>query len=105
MRAPMSEPTTDPRATGPGGDALAYVLIAGSNLATPVRDKDINLTDRGLQRHRITFVREMDEDELRQAGEGEPTVDRIEVGEFASHDDAEAWLLKKAPAFSRATAP
>ena len=84
-----------------GGDVLTYVLIRGSNLAAMVRDKEINLTDRGFQRHRITFVREMDEQELLQAGEGEPTVDRIEVGEFDSHPEAEAWLQTNAPAFVR----
>ena len=29
----------------------------------------MTLMDRGLQRHRITFVRKMDEDELRKTGE------------------------------------
>src|SRR5262249_49999968 len=42
-----------------GGDVLTYVLIHGSNLDAVLREKEINLTDRGFQRQRITFVREM----------------------------------------------
>lgn len=83
------------------GDTITLVLIRGSNLDAPVRQNSINLTDRGLQRHRITFVREMDDDELRKAGEGEPTIDRIEIVEFESHEEATAWIEKHAPAFMR----
>jgi hypothetical protein len=82
-----------------GGDALTYVLVRGSNLDRVVGGREINLTDRGFQRHRITFVREMDEDELRKAGEGEPTIDRIDVAEFESKQAADAWLTKMVPAF------
>src|SRR5437899_1592262 len=46
------------------GDVVTLVLIRGSNLDMPVIGTEINLTDRGLQRYRITYVREMDEDEL-----------------------------------------
>jgi hypothetical protein len=84
-----------------GGDLITYVLIRGSNLDAVLREKEINLTDRGFQRHRITFVREMDEDELRKAGEGEPTIDRLEVVEFESNEEALSWLEKTAPAFLR----
>ena len=66
-----------------------------------IPDKEINLTDRGFQRHRITFVREMDEEELGKAGEGQPTIDRIEVGEFESTEEARDWLKTTAPAFLR----
>jgi hypothetical protein len=38
-----------------GGDVVTMVLIRGSNLDLPVNDSSVNLTDRGLQRHRITF--------------------------------------------------
>jgi hypothetical protein len=55
---------------------------------------------RGLQRHRITFIREMDEDELRKAGDGEPTIDGIEIVEFESHEEAMEYLKKTAPAFA-----
>ncbi len=84
-----------------GGDALTYVLIRGSNLDALLEGKEINLTDRGFQRHRITFVREMDEEELQKAGQGEPTIDRIEVGEFDSHEADEEWLKALAPGFVR----
>ena len=57
--------------------------------------------DRGFQRHRIVFVREMDEDEMRKAGRAEPTIDRIEVAEFESPEVQREWLAKNAPAFVR----
>jgi hypothetical protein len=47
----------------------------------------VTLTDRGLQRHRILWVREMDEQELRQVGQRGPTIDRIEVAEFESQEE------------------
>jgi hypothetical protein len=83
------------------GDTTTVVLLRGSNLDSPVRQNAVNLTDRGLQRHRITFVREMEEAELRRAGEGEPTVDRIDIAEFETHVELRAWLERHAPAFVR----
>jgi len=81
-------------------DVTTLVLIRGSNLDVPVKET-VNLTDRGLQRHRILWVREMDQDELRQAGEAEPTVDGIEVAEFQTAEGQQEWLKKRAPAFVR----
>jgi hypothetical protein len=66
-----------------------------------INNGSTNLTDRGLQRHRITWVREMGEEELQRAGRGEPTIDRIEVAEFESHEELTAWLKKAAPVFLR----
>ena len=83
-----------------GGDVVSLVLIRGSNLDALV-NQTMNLTDRGLQRHRITFVREMEEAELRSAGAGEPTVDRIDIAEFDSNEELREWLKKAAPAFCR----
>jgi hypothetical protein len=83
-----------------GGDAVTLVLIRGSNLDALVNNA-VNLTDRGLQRHRITYIREMDEEELRAVGEGGPTIDRIEVGEFASTEEQQEWLKTNAQAFVR----
>jgi hypothetical protein len=83
------------------GDLVTLVLIRGSNLVAVVRDGVVNLTDQGLQRHRILYVREMDEDELRKAREGEPTIDRIEIAEFESQQEQLDWLKKAAPAFVR----
>ena len=80
------------------GDAVTLVLIRGSNLDMPVNGA-VNLTEWGLQQHRIIWVREMDEDELRKAGEGEPTVDGIDAATFDSHDKLREWVRQKAPAF------
>ncbi len=83
------------------GDLVTLVLIRGSNLDALVNQGTINLTDRGLQRHRITWVREMDEEELRRVGEEGPTIDRIDVAEFESQEQLTEWLRKNAPEFVR----
>ena len=77
------------------------MLIRGSNLDLAPAGRAVNLTDRGLHWHRILWVREMDEDELKSAGRGEPTIDRIEVAEFESNLELEEWLKKNAAAFVR----
>jgi hypothetical protein len=82
------------------GDVTSLVLIRGSNLDAVVNDS-VNLTDRGFQRHRILAVREMDEDALRKAGEGQPGIDLIDIGEFELAEEQLAWLAKLAPAFVR----
>jgi hypothetical protein len=84
------------------GDTITLVLIRGSNLDLPVRQSTMTLMDRGLQRHRITFVREMDEDELRKAGDKEPTIDSIEMAEFETQEEVQVWVRKTAPALVRA---
>jgi hypothetical protein len=84
------------------GDVVTLVLICGSNLDALV-NQSVNLTDRGLQRHRILWVREMEEGELRQVGAAGPTIDRIEVAEFESQEELRDWLKKTAPAFVRKT--
>jgi hypothetical protein len=43
----------------------------------------------------LVWVREMTEDEIRQVGETEPTIDSIEVAEFESHAALNEWLSKK----------
>jgi len=83
------------------GDLVTLVLIRGSNLDALVNNQAINLTDRGLQRHRILWIREMEEDELRKVGEGGPTIDAIEIAEFESQEELRVWLTKAAPAFVR----
>lgn len=83
------------------GDLVTLVLIRGSNLDALVNQGTINLTDRGLQRHRITWVREMDEEELRRVGEGGPTIDRIDVAEFESHSEMKEWLKTHAREFEQ----
>lgn len=84
-----------------GGDVVTMVLIRASNVDAVVHPHGINLTDRGFQRNRILWVREMDEDELRAVGNTGPTIDRIEVEEFESNAEVIAWLKKVAPAFLR----
>jgi len=83
------------------GDMVTLVLIRGSNLDALVNQSGVNLTDRGLQRHRIVWIREMEEEELRKAKQGEPTIDRIEVAEFESQQEMRAWLNKVAAVFVR----
>jgi hypothetical protein len=82
------------------GDVVTLVLLKGSNLDALV-NQSVNLTDRGLQRHCISCIREMDEDELRHVGEAGPTIERIEVAEFESQEELREWLKKNAPAFLR----
>lgn len=83
------------------GDLVYLVLIRGSNLAKPLKEGSINLTHAGLQRHRVLWIREMTEDDIRQVGESGPTIDSIEVGEFESQDALKEWVKKKAPGFVR----
>lgn len=56
---------------------------------------------RGLQRHRVVWIREMSEEDIRQVGQSGPTIDRIEIGEFGSQDAAKEWLEAKVPGFLR----
>jgi hypothetical protein len=81
------------------GDLVYLVLIKGSNLDKPLKEGAVTLTHAGFQRHRLLWVREMTEEEIRQVGETEPTIDSIEVAEFESHAALKEWLSKKAPAF------
>ena len=83
------------------GDVVSLVLIHGSNLDAEVNQGGVNLTDKGLQRHRVLWIREMDRDELRRAGEGMPTIDSIEIAEFESGEELREWVKKNAPAFAR----
>ncbi len=81
------------------GDLVYLVLIRGSNLDQPLKEGAINLTHAGFQRHRVLWVREMSEEDIRQVGETGPTIDSIEIGEFESHASLKEWLAKTAPAF------
>jgi hypothetical protein len=85
------------------GDVVTLVLIRGSNLDLPVNGA-VNLTDRGIQRHRVTFVREMDEGEVRVVGERGPTIDAIVIAEFEAQEDLLKWVDQTAPAFARRAA-
>jgi hypothetical protein len=84
------------------GDVASLVLIHGSNLDATVSQSQVNLTDRGLQRHRISYIREMDEDELKKAHQRrEPTIDDIDIAEFETVEEQREWLKARAPAFVR----
>jgi hypothetical protein len=58
------------------GDQVYLVLIEGSNLNALVKNA-VSLYDRGIQRHRVTWVREMTRQQATKAGQGEVTVERI----------------------------
>lgn len=75
------------------GDLIYLVLIQGSNLSLPLSESNMSLPN-GLQRHRIIWLREMSEEDARQAGTSLPTIDRILVAEFDSPADGSAWLEK-----------
>jgi hypothetical protein len=81
------------------GDVVYLVLIRGSNLDRPLKDGAINLTHAGLQRHRVLWVREMTEDEIKKAGETGPVIDSIEVAEFESNGELKEWVGEHAAAF------
>jgi hypothetical protein len=81
------------------GDLVYLVLIRGSNLDRPLSDTTTNLTTSGLQRHRIVWMREMSEEEIRQVGETGPTIDHIAVAEFETNAELKSWLEANAPAF------
>ena len=60
------------------GDLVYLVLLEGSNLNALVNGA-VSLYDRGVQRHRITWVKEMTRQQVEKAGDGEATVERIRV--------------------------
>jgi hypothetical protein len=81
------------------GAVMYLVLIRGSNLDKPLNEGSINLTRGGLQRHRILWVREMTDEEIKQVGDTGPSIDSIEVAALESQDAIKDWLSKKAPTF------
>jgi len=81
------------------GDLVYLVLIRGSNLDLPLNEGHMNLTTGGLQRHRVVWIREMAEEDIKSVGETGPTIDSIQVAEFESHDALKEWLEKTAPTF------
>lgn len=83
------------------GDLVYLVLIRGSCLDKPLNEGAINLTTGGLQRHRVVWIREMPEADIKQVGETGPTIDSIEVAEFESQAALREWLTQHAPSFLR----
>lgn len=82
------------------GDLVYLVLIRGSNLDRSIEGGGIDLIRAGLQRHRVLWVREMSEDDIRDTGESGPTIDSIAIAEFESHESLKEWVTKTAPAFA-----
>lgn len=82
------------------GDLVYLVMIRGSNLDRPIKGGSVNLLA-GLQQHRVLWVREMAEEEVREVGDAEPTVGSIQVAEFETNKEVKEWLSKNAPAFAR----
>ena len=81
------------------GDLVYVVLIRGSNLDQRLNEGAIDLMRGGLQRHRVLWLREMTEDDIKRVGETGPTIDSIEVAEFDSPAALKEWVSKKAPTF------
>ena len=81
------------------GDLVYLVLIRGSNLDMPLDEGTINLTTGGLQRHRVMWIREMSEADIKTVGETGPTIDSIQVAEFETQAALKEWLGTNAPAF------
>jgi hypothetical protein len=75
------------------GDLVYLVLIEGSNLNALVGGS-VSLYDRGIQRHRVTWVREMTRLELEKTGEGDVTVERIRMLCYRPDDEPKDvdWL-------------
>ena len=86
------------------GDLVYLVLLRGTNLDRPLRKDAISLTQ-GLQSHRILWVREQGRETGRapvaETDDAAPIIDRIDIGQFESHDDLKAWLDQIAPAFNK----
>lgn len=81
------------------GDLVYLVLIHGSNLDLPLMDGGANLTSGGIQRHRVLWIREMTEDEIRNVGDKGPTIDSIKIVGFESQAELREWVGKNVPAF------
>lgn len=75
------------------GDFVHWVLIEGSNLNASVNG-GASLFERGVLRHRITWVREMNRAEVGRARPEEVIVDRIRIASLKPDDELKdiVWL-------------
>ncbi len=75
------------------GDTITLVLLEGSNLNALVNGS-VSLYDRGMQRHRVTWVREMTKQEGARAGEGEVAVRCIRMLSYQHGEEPKGvqWL-------------
>lgn len=83
------------------GDLVYLVLIRGNNIDRPLNEGAINLTQAGLQRHRVLWIREMSPYEICAFGDNAPTIDSIVVAEFETNASLKAWLGKHVPEFCK----
>jgi hypothetical protein len=75
------------------GDRLYWVLVEGANLNKAL-EGGVSLYQKGLLRHRVTWVREMSAEELSRAGPGDVTVEHIRVASSRPEEGMPqaAWL-------------
>lgn len=75
------------------GDVIYLVYIQGSNLNAVVNG-GANLYQRGIQRHRVTWVREMTSQQVAKAAASEVTVEHILTLSYRPDDEPVgiAWL-------------
>ncbi len=78
------------------GDRVSLVLIEGNRLNTLVAET-VSLFE-GIQRHRITWVREMTRAELTRAGREDTTIDRIQIASYRPDEPCPVdWPERFAP--------
>jgi hypothetical protein len=75
------------------GDRVYLVLLEGSNLNALVNNS-VSLYDRGILRHRVTWVQEMTRQESQKMGEKEVTVERIRTLSYRADEEPRdvEWL-------------
>jgi len=83
------------------GDLVYLVLIRGSNLDKPLSEGRSTSRTPGFNGTASLLDSGDDPGEIARVGETGPTIDSIEVGEFATLEERREWLKQKAPAFLR----
>jgi hypothetical protein len=75
------------------GDKIYLVRVEGSNLNGLVNGS-ASLYDRGILRHRVSWLREMTRSEVEKAGKGEVTIERIRMLSYRSDQEPQGveWL-------------
>ncbi len=69
------------------GDRTYRVVIEGRNLDRRAGEEGADLFTRGLLRHRVTWVREMDPGEARRTAEGATAVERVTIRKLIPGED------------------
>jgi hypothetical protein len=81
------------------GDLVYLVHVTGVNLHQPLAQSTTNLTTSGLQRHRIVWMREMAEEDIRRVTPDTPAIETIRIAECETNAAVLEWLERHAPAF------